>query len=610
MAAVLDPYDRRLLLEALRPPPGFRLDHAIGTTYSLDLVALLSAPLAFSAFAEADTPATDPMVLLEALRASAERITLFCDAGRTYVPPADRLLLAHLEDSVAECLAPLGGAFHPKVWLLRFTLEDAVAFRFLCLSRNLTFDRCWDTSLVLDGRLRGRARKANKPLAEFVRALPGMTVRPLAGERLEAVERLAAEVLRVEWEIPPPFEQLAFHPLGHRQTPAPSPFEGARVDRMLVVSPFTSSTTLERLGASGDGNVLVGRPDQLDLCGPAALERYAEKYVLEDGAVDDGSGEAAFGAMRGLHAKLFVADQGWDATVWTGSANATTSAFERNVEFLVELRGKKKQVGVDRVLRPGSAHEVTLRSLLASYARSEEAPPELEAERGLRRDADELRRRLVESRLQLRVLPAAEEGSWDMALEAGARLDPVPTLAALEVWPITRPRRAGGEQMALGAEVSARFAGLPLEDVTPFVAFRAVLRSGGTEIAEEFVLRLTLLDAPPDRRAHLLRSMLSNRAEVLRYLLYLLSGDGVEAVRALAGHDRPSGGTRNETDRLVTLPLLESLLRTLDRDPAKLAAVGRVVDDLEETGSGSALLPDGWDSIWEPVSAVARRAEA
>lgn len=43
---MLDPRDRGALLEALRPPPGYVVDAAIATTYSLDLVTLLTAPLA------------------------------------------------------------------------------------------------------------------------------------------------------------------------------------------------------------------------------------------------------------------------------------------------------------------------------------------------------------------------------------------------------------------------------------------------------------------------------------------------------------------------------------------------------------------------------------
>ena len=48
--------------------------------------------------------------------------------------------------------------------------------------------------------------------------------------------------------------------------------------------------------------------------------------------------------ISGLHAKLFVIDDGWNACVWTGSANATVAAFQRNVEFLVELVGERRPV--------------------------------------------------------------------------------------------------------------------------------------------------------------------------------------------------------------------------------------------------------------------------
>lgn len=45
---MLDPYDRRHLMEILRPPEGYSLDFAIGTTFSLDLLALMTAPLSFA----------------------------------------------------------------------------------------------------------------------------------------------------------------------------------------------------------------------------------------------------------------------------------------------------------------------------------------------------------------------------------------------------------------------------------------------------------------------------------------------------------------------------------------------------------------------------------
>ena len=47
---MLDPDDRHLLVDALKPPPGMVLDVAVGTTFTLDLQALLLAPVSFAFF--------------------------------------------------------------------------------------------------------------------------------------------------------------------------------------------------------------------------------------------------------------------------------------------------------------------------------------------------------------------------------------------------------------------------------------------------------------------------------------------------------------------------------------------------------------------------------
>ena len=85
---MLEPDDRHSLLDALRPPAGFALDRAVGTTFSLDIHALLTAPLAFALF---DTEATEdglasPTSILEALRRNASLIDVFCQAGQIALP--------------------------------------------------------------------------------------------------------------------------------------------------------------------------------------------------------------------------------------------------------------------------------------------------------------------------------------------------------------------------------------------------------------------------------------------------------------------------------------------------------------------------------------------
>ena len=85
---MLEPQTRKLLFEALRPPTGMRLEGALGTSFSLDLLALLTAPMAFTQFECQDAERgliTEPLSIFEALRRNIDRIAIFCQAGRIRV---------------------------------------------------------------------------------------------------------------------------------------------------------------------------------------------------------------------------------------------------------------------------------------------------------------------------------------------------------------------------------------------------------------------------------------------------------------------------------------------------------------------------------------------
>ncbi|NIV39017.1 MAG: hypothetical protein GWN58_59245, partial [Anaerolineae bacterium] len=210
--------ERELLLDLLRPPEGYEFDRGIATTFTLDLLTLLIAPLSLALMDVSDTETLlgDPLALLEGLRRYADRLTIFCQAGRIAVPRQDYPLFRLLEGTVVQVQARHPWVFHPKVWLLRYTAEgQAPLYRFLNLSRNLTFDRSWDLSLRLEGELveRQRAYGRNHPLANFVRALPELAVEPVDPRIAADIALLQDEVRRVAFRPPWPFQdQLSFHP--------------------------------------------------------------------------------------------------------------------------------------------------------------------------------------------------------------------------------------------------------------------------------------------------------------------------------------------------------------------------------------------------------------
>jgi hypothetical protein len=165
---MLDPNRRSLLVNALRPPAGYVFSSGMATTYTLDLTTLLSIPLNLALRSSEDRNAIlqDGVALLEALRRTADTLSIFCQHGRIGAPNLPHVLYGLLEPCVVEVGAPNGGVFHPKLWLLRFArpgVPDDVILRLLVLSRNLTADRSWSEHEL--GRTRGQAERWSEPSA-------------------------------------------------------------------------------------------------------------------------------------------------------------------------------------------------------------------------------------------------------------------------------------------------------------------------------------------------------------------------------------------------------------------------------------------------------------
>jgi hypothetical protein len=379
---MLRPDERQHLLELLRPPAESRLDIAVGTTFSLDLLSALMLPLSFAFFDwehEDGEAVADPLALLEALRRYGDRFTIFCQSGQIRLPRKYQPLVTFLEPCIYDVKAPdADGVFHPKVWALRFIAKDgAIHYRVLCLSRNLTFDRCWDTVVALDGELtdRSNAIAANHPLADLMASLPGLGRQALPRPRRQGVEKIADELRRVRFTWPEGFDEkdCRFWVAGLNGKIA-APF-GTRQDKALIVSPFISNTIVRDFLAHTGKTHLVSRPECLQELPQKTLQDCESVSFLAPELIDESDEDAPTSkseVLEGLHAKLFVIDRGWHASVFSGSFNATVHALQHNVEFMVELVGRKSQCGVDQFLRQAKG-ETNFADLLKRY--DVNAPP-------------------------------------------------------------------------------------------------------------------------------------------------------------------------------------------------------------------------------------------
>jgi hypothetical protein len=205
--------------------------------------------------------------------------------------------------------------------------------------------------------------------------------------------------------------------------------------------------------------------------------------------------------------------------------------------------------------------------------------------------------------LHAAVTPLEDEELFDLRVIADT---PLPkawrTGAPVVCRPITVPDH--WQQQLHVHSPTASFSRLALEGITSFFVFSVEAEVKGRRKCRRFVVNLPLDNEPADRRERLLFSMLRNSDQVMRYLLLLLADDGWDARQAidlLDEHEnrRTHTGTRRQSD--VDLPLLESLLHALTRDPIKLDRIEQLITDLSKTPQGRALIPPGFIDVWQPV---------
>lgn len=601
--ASLDPEARVLYGQSLAAPPGYVFDAAVATTYSLDFETALAAPVSLALFAaeNRDEILNQPLALLEGAERIANRLAVYCDAGhiQAQTQPQSRLC-SLLEKIIIEVAAPQGGAFHPKIWVLRFKPESGTGawkMRLLVLSRNLTRDRSWDISLCLDGDITRRVVPGNKPIVELLKRLPQLTVQPISDDLRALTLDVASDLNRAAWVLPEHFDtlSLAVNGMGSEI------WSPSACARMGVISPFCDDTTLTQLARlSREKPVLVGRSDELAACSVDTLALYERVSVLDDMAASEDGEEVEPESLQGLHAKAFIQEVGWDTVLTVGSGNATQAALANrkvanNVEVFATLTGKTSKVGsVENIL--GAQGFGRLLSPFVAGEVSANAAAIKAAERRL----EVIRRQICKAGLALRCERALADdedaAGWRVWLIC-ARPLAFASLATAFVWPITRGeghRRAVLATLAAGHE--ADLGVMPLVDLTQFIAFQLADASGDAHLL--FTVGLPMDGVPAERHVAILRLIITNRDAFFRYLRLLLSELGDPFVAALATQPGRSEGecVRGGGN---DMPLLEDLVRALCSGDGRLTAVDRLITRLADEDSATDPVPAEFRALWD-----------
>lgn len=606
---MLDPDSRSLYISAFIPPPGMVFDEAIATTFSMDPVLLLEAPLHLALMTDANTSEKDPLSILEAMRRYSKRITAYVQKGRIYVPVKPNPVFGLLEEMIVEVNAPGGGIFHPKIWAIRFSGlngQDSM-IRLVILTRNMTNNPSWDLSVRLEGRVGPHKEKVNEPLAHFFGMLPKFALNSVNPDRRKQALRFSKEIHNVSWVCPDGFDKLEFY------IPGTGGFDWKlpESNRMVVISPFCSDEVLRTLAEkTASAEALISTPKLMADLKKDTLNRFSQCWHLDEAAeTEEGEdNEETEGVLSvGLHAKayLFETDRGRTHLV-TGSANATNAALRhsKNIEILVGLEGKTDKVGGIEEL----FHKDGLGKYLVPFDTDGQGSTDIDPRMQAAEECiEKARLKLAEAQLSLKCSKASGDDLWTLTLVGNIPF--LDGIQAATAWPITVTVMKGSGTSILGNNSGKIDLGeFSTSSITGLVAFE--LRSCHRhDFSVSFVMNLSIEGIPEERNSAILETVIRNQDGFIKYLLLLLADVSTEV------HGAPSSGARYEKwiSRLSSgeeFPLLEEMVRAYSRYPDKLHEISDIISELSSRGNANDVVPEKFLKLWKVFESALRERDA
>lgn len=606
-------HDRLSYAEALTPPDGYRLERAVATTYSLDLETLIAAAIPLGLSQELDGEELKcPEALLHAVRKVSDKLVVFCDAGQIRLSGKENKLFPLLDDIVVQvCCREKHGqfpAFHPKTWTLQFVKDDDRSghlYRFIVLSRNLTFDRSWDVAVTLEGQADDSAVtcvESSRPVAAFLDYLSGRI--PLAGKAVarqkSIVRSLSRAVEHVRFRVDmKEFDDFQIMPSGFkageqfwkgiRDTQLFCPEEEKHTKNytfhdLVVVSPFVSSDVMKKLNGpdrSLDGSpcVLITRQDALNSLSESDISGFSVYVMKSDVVFGEESlsdGEPADVERQDLHAKMYLWRKWSDAELFLGSANATVNGLGlnsggvQNVEMMIRLFGKNRYLNSKSFLNdlfggePGNPKNPFEPGVIHAEDVKVKSDSEKSAELAIKK--------LCRFKVAGGVIE--KDGHYSIEIDFGdSDLDFLVNLA---------PLCAKGMKKPFARRMV--FDGLSLEMLTEFF----VVEAG----EKRCLIKIPLSGIPEKRDAAVLNSIIANRESLCRYLAMVFASNPVYALRDFRQTSSGLSG-RNKTVAAFLSGIYEEMLKAAAREPMRIrdagTVLGQIKSDLPELSSFKSL---------------------
>ena len=562
--------------------PGCKVEFAVGLTYSLNLEAMLTVPLAFGDLGELDSNVKlSPAYLLEGIRRSSDKIVLFCNKGGIHVPQETRTIYSLMEESIFEVQNgnDILSNFHPKIWLVHEIDKDGLEWlKLSVMSRNLDFSTCLDICCSLRGRINKRrsskGMEKHKPLKDML-----FWLSKYALSKAERVCQIAELLDYVDhFEVDAPFQKedevrnedegYAFFPFvyGKEEFSDYSDFLKKYLpgDRILVISPFIDVPTLSWLtsrvrkdwGYESKNTILITRKEYVT---KEVFDLFEQVWIPNDTMIDNTTANVDLHAKMYLTQRLTGQDLGY--TLYLGSTNATKNGFNKNAEFLLRLHYKRTTT--DRI-KELLEEMVSERRFVVMDAPNPEATndrPRNEKELALKRAVSCLNKATIKE--------SDVTGLYDIKLSAYSRskFDEDITIRPLQCRNLWKP---------IGQQVD--FNELVPSLLSEFYVLRKPCDDGSFI---EMVVKVKTSGMPANRDEAIYQSIITKKEELLDYVAFMLSDRPTEFFYEQQIMEMQKGMT-GSTQQSTTMPLYEQLLRTASNNPEQIIEVIKFIKKMNK----------------------------
>ena len=600
---MLNPNNDRLDYgQILAPPAGYNLDFAVGTTYSLNLDALVGASLALGLSEETDSELmNNPVCLLEALRSTGDNVALFCEGGQIHMPNKVTPLYILLEKMVFSVKTPKRKgiaacpSFHPKFWLIRYkNNEGDLRFRVIVLSRNLTFDRNWDIAYYMDGHVSADTTEKSEPVCDFLRYLVAQLPGTENGkDKAKKIRALIRELPNVIFEpAEKAFYDYEFIPNGVRRSSG-GVYQFNETDlfqdtfhEIVIISPFLSGGIIRDFNDRNTRSlindaryILITRELSLGRLKPEDVSRF-QIYTMRDAVID---GENAISEevqeiqKQDIHAKVYMIRKYSSSDLYLGSLNASHNAVYGNIEFMIRLRSKRRYLDLDKLAA----------SLFGTEKDGSDNPfQEVTLQTAIIEEEDEPTKALDAVVKEInRSNPSAVVNLEDEEYySASVHFETCDTKGyQISIRPLLSRRTEEFSSDVFFTRLT----------ITQLSEFYVISVSDGEQTVER-VLIIPTDGLPDEREKQVVSSVVSDRDCFYRYIAFLLGDDSILSMLEanITGGEAQDAMTRQE----YHVPALyEKMLQTAAVNPEKFKGIEYLMKTISEDG----IIPEDFKKLYE-----------